>query len=361
MNRPPSPVTERGTGGEASTRTPLRLLLLPLLLLAACSDGRTPLVVYSPHGRDLLTLMEKSFEKANPKVDVRWLDMGSQEVYDRIRSEAANPQADVWYGGPQTIFIRGAEEGLLAPYRPTWADAVPEVSRDPQSLFFGAYRTAPVLVYNSAAVKREEAPGDWDGLLDPRWKGKILIRDPLASGTMRTLYGMILASSIQETGNPERGWEWLRRFDAQTKEYVQNPALLMEKLNRQEGLITVWELTDMLWQAKRGAPLGYRFASSGAPVIDDSIGLVKGATHPEEAKAFIEFVGSVEGQELAARDAFRLPARTDLPAERLPQWAQDVLRELKPADVEWDLIAKHGQEWMATWDRTVRGKGGERP
>jgi iron(III) transport system substrate-binding protein len=328
-------------------------------LLAGCGDGRTPLVVYSPHGRDLLTLMEKSFEKAHPDVDVRWLDMGSQEVYDRVRSEAANPQADVWYGGPQTIFTRGAAEGLLAPYRPDWADSVPEASQGQEDLFFGAYRTAPVLVYNSAAVKREEAPGDWDALLDPRWRGKILIRDPLASGTMRTLFGMILARSVQETGSEDRGWEWLRRLDAQTKEYVQNPALLMEKLNRQEGLITVWELTDMLWQAKRGAPLGYRFAGSGAPVIDDSIGLVKGARHPDPAKSFIEFVGSVEAQELAARDAFRLPARTDLPPERLPQWAQDVLAELKPADVDWDLIARKGQEWMTTWDRTVRSKGGE--
>jgi iron(III) transport system substrate-binding protein len=339
---------------------------LPALALAALvsscgGDGRTPLVVYSPHGRDLLTLMEKSFEARHPDVDVRWLDMGSQEVYDRVRSEAANPQADVWYGGPQQIFARGAAEGLLAPYRPAWAAAIPERSRNPQDLFFASYRTAPVLVYNSQAVKREEAPGDWDDLLDPRWKGKILIRDPLASGTMRTLFGMILARSVQETGNPERGWEWLRRFDTQTKEYVQNPALLMEKLNRQEGLITVWELTDMLWQAKRGAPLGYRFARSGAPVIDDSLGLVKGARHPEQAKAFIEFVGSVEGEELAARDAFRLPARTDLPPERLPQWAQDVLRELKPADVDWDLIARSGQEWMTTWDRTVRSKGGAAP
>jgi iron(III) transport system substrate-binding protein len=333
-------------------------LLLPLLL-AACSDGRTPLVVYSPHGRDLLTLMEKSFETAHPDVDVRWLDMGSQEVYDRVRSEVANPQGDVWYGGPQTIFVRGAEDGLLAPYRPSWAEAVPAASRDPRDLFFGAYRTAPVLVYNSAAVKREEAPADWDDLLAPRWKGKILIRDPLASGTMRTLFGMVLARSIQETGSPDRGWEWLRRLDAQTKEYVQNPALLMEKLNRREGLITVWELTDMLWQAKRGAPLGYRFAAGGAPVIDDSIGLIQGARHSEAAKAFIEFVGSVEGQELAARDAFRLPARTDLPPERLPPWARDVLNELKPADVDRDLIAKHGQEWMAAWDRTVRSKGGE--
>src|SRR5215217_2812229 len=84
-----------------------------ILVLASCGDGRAPLVVYSPHGADLLTLVETAYEAKHPEVDVRWLDMGSQEVYDRIRSEAANPQADLWYGGPQTIFTRGADEGLL--------------------------------------------------------------------------------------------------------------------------------------------------------------------------------------------------------------------------------------------------------
>lgn len=338
-------------------RTSLAALAFAGLALTSCGDGRTPLVVYSPHGRDLLSLLEKTYEAQNPQVDVRWLDMGSQDVYDRIRSEAANPQADVWFGGPQAIFAQGAGEGLLQPFRPTWAGAVPPQSRNPQDLYFGAYRTAPVLVYNKAAVPAAEAPKDWEDLLDPRWKGKILIRDPLASGTMRTLFGMILARSVTETGNPERGFAWLRRFDAQTKEYTQNPALLMEKLNRQEGLITVWELTDMLWQAKRGAPLGYRFPTSGTPVIDDAVGLVKGAPHAEEAKRFIEFVGSPEGQQLAARDAFRLPARTDLPPDQLPQWAQEVLRDLVPAAVDWKLIEQNGQQWMATWDREIRGRG----
>jgi iron(III) transport system substrate-binding protein len=342
-------------------RLPSLAVAVLSLLAASCGDGRQPLTVYSPHGSDLLSLMEKAYEARHPEIDVRWLDMGSQEVYDRIRSEAANPQADVWYGGPQTIFIRGAEDGLLAPYRPTWADAIPPGSRNSQNLFFGSYRTAPVLVYNTQAVKPDEAPKDWDDLLDPRWKGRILLRDPLASGTMRTLFGMVLSRSVKETGNLDRGWDWLRRFDAQTKEYVQNPALLLEKLNRREGLVTVWELTDMLWQAKRGAPLGYRFAKSGTPVIDDSIGMVKNAPHAAQAKAFIEFVGSVEGQELAAREAFRLPARTDLPPARLPQWAQEVLKEMVPADVDWPLIAKNGQAWMATWDRTVRGHGAAAP
>src|SRR5712692_1462988 len=100
-------------------------LTAALLLLGACRrDSRTPIVVYSPHGRDLLGLMEKTYEQKHPAVDVRWLDMGSQEVYDRVRSEKSNPQADIWYGGPNTIFARGAREDLLAPFRPGWAAAL---------------------------------------------------------------------------------------------------------------------------------------------------------------------------------------------------------------------------------------------
>jgi iron(III) transport system substrate-binding protein len=325
----------------------------------ACSDGRTQVVLYSPHGRDLLALLEETYEAENPTVDVRWLDMGSQEVFDRVRSEAANPQADVWFGGPDTIFARGAEEDLLVPYRPQWAEAVPEESRDPQELYFGAYRSMPVLVYNTAAVSDEEAPRDWDDLLDPRWRGEVLIRDPLASGTMRTMFGMILARSVHETGSPERGFEWLARLDGQTKEYVLNPALMIEKLARQEGLVTVWDLTDILLQKERGMPLDFRFPESGTPVIDDSIGLVARAPHPEAAKAFIDWVGSPAAQRLAAERVYRVPARTDLPADELPAWARDVLARLVPADVDWKLIEERGPEWMSQWDRTIRGHAGE--
>ena len=241
------------------------LAALALLPLSACGGGDT-LVLYSPHGRDLLALFEETYEAANPGVDVRWLDMGSQEVYDRVRSEKANPQADVWFGGPSTIFARGAAEGLLEAYRPTWADAVDPSSVDPDHLHHPVYRTAPVILYNNRAVARADVPRDWDGLLEPRFAGEVLIRDPLASGTLRTFFGMILARSVRRTGSPDEGWRWLARLDVQTKEYVLNPALMIEKLNREEGEVTVWELTDALWQRKRGAPLDFVFPASGTPI-----------------------------------------------------------------------------------------------
>jgi len=333
------------------------LALCALIVNSCSSDGRTPLVIYSPHGRDLLTLLERRFEQLRPGVDVRWLDMGSQEVYDRVRSERANPQADVWFGGPATIFARAAADSLLEPYRPSWAAAIEPHGRGPGDRYFGVYETPVAIVYAERALKPEEAPRDWDDLLDPRWRGKILIRDPLASGTMRAVWGMVIERGLKATGDTAAGFQWLRRLDAQTKEYVLNGPLLDQKIARQEGLVTMWDLPDILLNRRDGLPLGYVFPKSGTPVIEDAVAVVRGARHRDVARAFVEYVGSLEAQLLAAREAYRLPARLDVPADSLPAWARDVRRSMAVADVDWDLLAERGAEWMRYWDEHVRGKG----
>src|SRR5437016_2814716 len=289
-------------------RSFLGVALLALFSTACQGDGRTPLVIYSPHGRDLLTLLERRFEQLHPDVDVRWLDMGSQEVYDRLRSERANPQADVWFGGPATIFALGARDSLLESFRPTWVEALEPHGRGPGDLYFAAYETPAVIVYAEQAVKPDEAPRDWDDLLDPRWKGKILIRDPLASGTMRAVWGMIIERGLRQTHDTAAGFQWLRRLDAQTKEYVLNGPLLDQKIVRQEGLVTIWDLPDILLSRRDGLPLGYVFPQSGTPVIEDAIGVVRNARHRVPARAFVEYVGSVAAQLAATRDAYRVPA-----------------------------------------------------
>ncbi len=337
----------------------LACLLAAALSISACSrDHRTPLVIYSPHGRDLLTLLERRFEQLHPDVDVRWLDMGSQEVYDRLRSERANPQADVWFGGPATIFARGARDSLLEPFRPRWAEAIDPHGRGPGDLYFAAYETPAVIVYAERALTPAQAPHDWDDLLDPRWRGKVLIRDPLASGTMRAVWGMIIERSLARTGDTAAGFQWLRRLDAQTKEYVLSGSLLDQKIVRQEGLVTIWDLPDILLSRRDGLPLGYVFPKSGTPVIEDAIGVVRNARHRAPAQAFEEYVGGVEGQLLAAREAYRLPARRDLPADSLPPWAREVRRAMTVADVDWDLLAERGAEWMRYWNEAVRGGRG---
>ena len=333
------------------------LTLAIALLLAACSgDGRTVLTVYSPHGKDLLAAYEAEFEKANPTIDVQWMDMGSQEVLDRLRAEQVNPQADVWFGAPGEIFDRAASESLLVAYAPTWSNAVDAAARDPKGRWFGTYLTPEVIAYNTVTVDSANVPRDWDDVLDPKWKGKVVIRNPVASGTMRAIFGSQILRSIRETGSPEGGYQWLRRLDANTKEYVFNPILMYEKLVRGEGLITIWDLPDTLLERQRGSPLQYVFPKSGTPVIDDAVGLVAGCRHPELAKQFIDFLGGKQMQRLAAEKTFRLPARTDL-GDALPAWAREIEREMVPAEMDWPLVEKSGAEWMSTWDRTIRGKG----
>ncbi|HTL05330.1 MAG TPA: extracellular solute-binding protein, partial [Gemmatimonadales bacterium] len=316
----------------------MRLRLSRSLLLAGAlgcgGGGRTPVVLYSPHGPDQLGLLEKAFEAEHPGIDIRWLDMGSQEVLDRLRSERANPQADVWFGGPTTIFDRGVADSLLAPYRPVWAGQVGPRGVGPGDLYWPVYRTPAVIAFNATAVPRDSAPKDWDEVLLPRWKDQVLIRDPMASGTMRAIWGLMLYRSIKATGDTGQGMAWLRKLDGQTRAYVLSPLLLTQKLGRQEGLVTLWDLPDVLIDRGRGLPLDYVFPSSGTVVIDDAIGLVRGAAHAAAAKQFIDWVAGDRALLLAIRGVFRLPARRDLPPDSLPPWMTGVERSLREADMD---------------------------
>jgi iron(III) transport system substrate-binding protein len=335
-----------------------RLAVLALVAasapLVSCGESRTVLTVYSPHGKEQLVLFEETFEASHPGVDVQWVDMGSQEVLDRVRSERANPQADVWYGGPALFFERAAGEELLEPFRPAWADAILPEARGRDDLYYGVYLPPAVIAYNSDAVAVDEAPSDWDDVLDPRWADKVLIRDPLASGTMRTIFGMVMYRGIEQTGDTAAGYDWLRRLDAQTKEYVLNPALLYQKLARQEGLITLWNLPDVL-RVQGRSHLAYVLPESGTPVLVDGIAIVRGTRRPELARSFVDHIGSVEGQLLAARRAFRNITRTDIPEDSLPDWLVQVSAELRPMDVDWELLETRGREWMRYWDSNIRG------
>lgn len=344
----------RGSRGVSS-------LLALLLLLAAnggcAGDGRRVVVVYSPHGRELLEAFEAGFEAAHPGVDVQWVDMGSQEVVDRLRSERANPQADVWFGAPAELFDAAADEGLLEAYSPSWAESV-GARRDEEGRWWGTYLTPEVIAYNDAAVPAAEAPRDWDDVLDPRWQGRVLIRDPLASGTMRTIFGMIVLRSLRATGDTAAGFDWLRRLDGQTKQYVLNPTLLYQMLARQEGLITLWDLPDIeTLRARTGLPIGYVIPSSGTPVVVDGIAVVKGAREPELARRFVDYVGERDAVLVAAHEFFRLPAREDIPADSLPEPLRRARAQIVEEPMDWERLRADGPAWMRHWDQHVRGRG----
>jgi iron(III) transport system substrate-binding protein len=314
-------------------------------------------VVYSPHGRELLEDFEKRFEHKYPDIDVQWLYMGSQDVLDRIRSEKANPQGDVWFGAPNVMFSQAAGEGLLESYRPSWAESIPAAARGSNDAWYGTYFTPEVIAYNSKVVRAEDAPRDWDDLLLPRWKNRIIIYDPIASGTMRTIFGAILFR-YQRQGDIEKGFDWLRRLDANTKEYVANPTLMFQKIARGEADVTLWNMPDVELQRKVNRyPLDYVFPSSGTPYLTEGIALIRGGKNPEWAKRYYEFVTTPESLKLAAEKYFRIPSRDDISSSELPELISRAKGQIRSMNLDWVVLGAQSRGWMKRWENEIKGSG----
>ena len=104
------------------------LALIAIALLLSCRPGtgnKSRLLIYTPHGQDLLKDFIARYKQQYPGRDVQFLDMGSREVLERVRVERNRPQADLWWGASHTTFQTAADENLLLEFRPTWADKVP--------------------------------------------------------------------------------------------------------------------------------------------------------------------------------------------------------------------------------------------
>jgi iron(III) transport system substrate-binding protein len=336
----------------------LWLVSAGVLLFVSCSQsGRTKkLVVYSPHGKEMLTEFENRYERLHPDVDVQWIDMGSQDVYDRIRTEKENPQADLWWGGPSTMFLRAEKEGLLDPYTPSWDTAVDAKYKSKNGYWYGTFVTPEVIAFNTHLLKKEDAPQDWDSLLDKKWRDKILLRYPLASGTMRGVFSSIIARSYERTGRPDDGYAWLLRLDANTKSYTADPTQLYLRLAREEGEVTIWDMPDIVIQVNQnGYPFGYVIPISGTVVLTEGIAIVKGSKNEEGARSFYEFVTSKESMILQANKFYRIPTRRDLDQAALPTWITQ--EKITAMDVDWSLVLDHEQGWMSYWDENIKGRG----
>ncbi|WP_206514568.1 extracellular solute-binding protein [Brevibacillus marinus] len=314
------------------------------------------LVIYTARDKNVIEAVQPKFAAKYPNIDVEILTMGAQEILERVRAEKTNPQADFWWGGTQSALMTAAEEGLLESYKPSFSDSIPALYKDPQDRWYGEMLLPEVIMYNAQALTKEEAPQDWDDLLDPKYKDKIIIRGVLQSGTMRTIYSAMIYRQGADT--PEKGYEWLKQLDANTKEYAQDPTNLYLKLARQEGLISLWNLQDILIQKeKNNQPFDFIYPTSGAPILVDGVGIVKGAKNPEAAKAFYEFLFEQELRVELAETLFQIPTRSDINQETMPSWLQGI--ELKPLELDWAVMAAKEKEWMQYWDENIKGKGGE--
>ncbi|MNI09687.1 Iron uptake protein A1 precursor [compost metagenome] len=294
------------------------------------------------------------FNAKHPDVEVEVLTMGAQQILERVRGEKANPQADFWWGGTQSALMTAANEDLLESFKPTFGDSIPALYKDSKDRWYGEMLLPEVIMYNSKALKQEDAPKDWDALLDPKYKGKVIIRGVLAPGTMRTIYSAMIFK--EGAADPKKGYDWLKKLDVNTKEYAQDPTNLYLKLAREEGTLSLWNLQDIMIQKHiNNQPFDYIYPTSGAPILVDGVGMVKNAKNKEAAKKFYEFLFDSKLRIELAEKLFQIPTRTDISKDSLPAWLKGI--ELKPMNIDWTVMAEKEKEWMQYWDENIKGKG----
>ena len=185
-------------------------LLLLVLLTNACTtsrndDAQQTLTIYTGRDKDEVAKVVELFTKAHPAIKVNVITLGAQAALDRLRAEKSNPQAGFMWGGTLQGLQQAAGEGLLASSIPANANLIDPARKDPQGRWYAEMLLPEVIIYNHDLLKPEQAPKDWDDLITPAFKDKIVIRDVLASGTMRTIFSAMIYRQYAAKGSPEAG------------------------------------------------------------------------------------------------------------------------------------------------------------
>jgi iron(III) transport system substrate-binding protein len=353
-------------------KSPIAKNLLALVLLmglaGACSadadresEGTDSqrLIIYTGRDKDEVSKVVSLFEESQPnyKGKVDTVILGAQAALDRLRAEKSNPQAGFLWGATLQGMQQAANEGLLAPSTPANASLIDASRKDPLGRWHAEMLLPEVIIYNHDLLKPEQAPKEWDDLIKPEFKGKVVIRDVVPSGTMRTIFSAMIFRQYVRTGSADAGFEWLKKLDANTAIYSPTPDDMYLKLDRGVGTVTLWNLQDALIQPLRNnRPWSYVIPESGVPVLLDGVGVVANPNSKEAAEDFQNFLLEPELQLQLAKDYYQIPAM-QVPDADKPEWlAKLSIREMR---IDWDLMSQKQTEWIDYWAQNVKGKGGK--
>jgi iron(III) transport system substrate-binding protein len=323
--------------------------------LGACRAPAHTLVVYSNLSPALLSFVEGAFEEAHPDVDVRTVSLTPTEALDRLRDERAAPRADVWWGAPSSVLAVAARDSLLAETHPSWFGAVPSEVRDAQGRWIGSLEDPLVIAVNADSVGLQVAPHDWADLLQPRFRGKLVLPEPWRSEAGNMLVATRLATAAA-TGDTAEAWDWLRRMDATAGRYVAADSDLVVRVAAGTATVGVARLSRVEGAIAAGArQLTVYVPESGTPVMVQGIAVVAGAPDPQVAADFIEWTGDPGVADGVMERSHLMPARDDL-EEEPPAWLSKVLQTLRRQIVPGDTLALHLPAWLTWWSDHVKGQ-----
>jgi len=299
-----------------------RLILTTLAALglttAAHADVTGKLVLYTSQPNEDAQKTVDAFMAANPGVTVEWVRDGTPKIMAKFRAEleAGAPQADVLLIADSVTMEGLKAEGLLLAHPDADISAYEPGIMDADKAWFATKLITTGIVYNTGAPVQ---PVSYADLTAPEVTAAFMMPSPLASGAA-TIH------MVAVTGVPDLGWGFYEKLADQGAVADGGNGGVLKAVAGGEKLYGF--LVDFLAirEAAKGAPVSFVFPAEGVSAVSEPVAILAGAKNPDAARAFVDFLISAPGQQLAA-DMGYLPAHPAItPPAGFP--ARDTIRIL---------------------------------
>ncbi len=296
----------------------------------AKSEGKV--VVLGPPGDQIREAITKGFSKAFPDITIEFSGARGGELATRIKAErdASIYSADILINGTSTANSYFKPMKSLDPIEP--ALILPEVI-DPKNwrdnrlefsdrsthldLVFSTQNNVPV-IYNPKQVKAEEVDELYK-LLDPKWKGKIAVQDPIPSGTGNGVFRW-----LWHVLGPEKAKDYYRKMRAQAAAVDRDQRRQIEWVAQGKFPLNFGPGTVMYQLQKRGLKFGVisSFKDYGAYLTPGfgSLMFLNKSPHPNAGKVFINWLLTKEGQTVFSKGMGYVSRRIDVSTDHVPPY-----------------------------------------
>jgi iron(III) transport system substrate-binding protein len=327
------------------------LALLPAVLLclgpAVVPAAEERLVIYTAYEENELKTFWEQFRKDLPDLAAKasYIRGSTGPTVARLEAERANPQADVVWGVFNDYLTGAARKGLLEPYAAKESEAIAARFKHPENAWQGVTLLTVAFAVNQKkmAELKLPPPRTWADLVDPRYRGHIVMSNPATSGTAF----LLLAAHVTRLGE-EKAFRYYEALDKNLSQVTKSggaPGRMAASGETPIGITLAYEVEVA---RKQGAPLDIVFPADGVAWTFEGNALVKGARNPANARRFLDW--AVSKSAMTAYAAWRGAAitRTDVPVSgsRISDLPLINLDFVKAAE-DKDRLVKKWQERFA--------------